>query len=61
MLNFTVITIFPQMLDSALGHSILKRPRKKVLISFEPSTCATTPPTATMSPMIIPTAAARAW
>ena len=35
MLNFTVITIFPHMLDSALGHSILKRAQEKKLISIE--------------------------
>jgi tRNA (guanine37-N1)-methyltransferase len=35
MLNFTVITIFPQMLDSALGHSILKIAQEKKLISVE--------------------------
>ena len=33
MLNFSVITIFPQMFASPLGHSILKRAREKNLIS----------------------------
>ena len=33
MLNFTVITIFPQMFASPLGHSILKRAQEKALIS----------------------------
>ncbi|HUK41363.1 MAG TPA: tRNA (guanosine(37)-N1)-methyltransferase TrmD, partial [Candidatus Acidoferrales bacterium] len=33
MLNFTVITIFPQMFASPLGHSILKRAQEKELIS----------------------------
>src|SRR4026208_1854042 len=32
MLKFTVITIFPRMLDSALGHSILKKAQEKGLI-----------------------------
>ncbi len=32
MLNFTVITIFPAMFDSSLGHSILKKAREKGLI-----------------------------
>jgi len=35
MLKFTVITIFPQMLDSALGHSILKKAQEKGLIAIE--------------------------
>ncbi len=33
MLNFTVITIFPPMFSSPLGHSILKRAQEKGLIS----------------------------
>ena len=33
MLNFTVITIFPPMFDSPLGHSILKKAAEKGLIS----------------------------
>ena len=33
MLNFTVVTIFPQMFASPLGHSILKRAQEKALIS----------------------------
>ena len=33
MLNFTVITIFPQMFASPLDHSILKRAQEKTLIS----------------------------
>ena len=33
MLKFTVITIFPQMFASSLGHSILKRAQEKALIS----------------------------
>ncbi len=32
MLTFTVITIFPQMFASALGHSILKRAQEKNLL-----------------------------
>jgi len=35
MLRFTVITIFPQMLDSALGHSILRKAREKGLIEVD--------------------------
>lgn len=35
MLKFTVITIFPRMLDSALGHSILKKAQEKGLIAIE--------------------------
>jgi tRNA (guanine37-N1)-methyltransferase len=35
MLKFTVITILPQMLDSALGHSILKKAQDKGLIEVE--------------------------
>ena len=35
MLRFTVITIFPQMLDSALGHSILKKAQEKGLIGVD--------------------------
>ena len=35
MLNFTVITIFPQMLDSPLGHSILKKAQEKGLIKID--------------------------
>jgi tRNA (guanine37-N1)-methyltransferase len=35
MLNFIVITIFPQMFDSPLGHSILKKAREKGLIKFD--------------------------
>ena len=35
MLKFTVITIFPHMLDSALGHSILKKAQEKGLIEVE--------------------------
>jgi tRNA (guanine37-N1)-methyltransferase len=34
MLNFTIITIFPQMFDSPLGHSILKKAREKGLIKI---------------------------
>ncbi len=34
MLNFTVITIFPQMFASSLGHSILKKAQEKNLISI---------------------------
>jgi tRNA (guanine37-N1)-methyltransferase len=34
MLNFAVITLFPQMFDSPLGHSILKRAQDKGLISI---------------------------
>ncbi len=33
MLKFTVVTIFPQMFASPLGHSILKRAQEKGLIS----------------------------
>ena len=33
MLNFTVITIFPEMFPSPLGHSILKKAQEKGLIS----------------------------
>jgi len=36
MIKFTVITIFPQMLESALGHSILKKAQEKGLIGIEP-------------------------
>jgi tRNA (guanine37-N1)-methyltransferase len=32
-LNFTVVTLFPQMFESALGHSILKKAQEKDLIS----------------------------
>ena len=32
MPNFTIITVFPQMFDSPLGHSILKKAREKGLI-----------------------------
>ncbi|MGH7816671.1 MAG: tRNA (guanosine(37)-N1)-methyltransferase TrmD, partial [Candidatus Binatia bacterium] len=35
MLRFRVITIFPQMLDSALGHSILKKAQEKRLIGVD--------------------------
>ena len=35
MLKFTIITIFPHMLDSALGHSILKKAQEKGLIAVE--------------------------
>ncbi|HEY3167906.1 MAG TPA: tRNA (guanosine(37)-N1)-methyltransferase TrmD, partial [Candidatus Binatia bacterium] len=35
MLSFTVITIFPKMLDSALGHGVLKRAQEKGLIKVE--------------------------
>jgi tRNA (guanine37-N1)-methyltransferase len=34
MLKFTVITLFPQMLASALGHSILKKAQEKNLVSI---------------------------
>lgn len=34
MPNFTIITIFPQMFDSPLGHSILKKAREKGLIKI---------------------------
>ena len=34
MLNFTVITIFPQMLDSPLAHSILKKAQENGLIKI---------------------------
>ena len=34
MPNFTIITIFPQMFDSPLGHSILKKAREKDLIKI---------------------------
>src|ERR1051325_10442810 len=34
MLHFTVITIFPQMLSSPLGHSILKKAEEKGLVKF---------------------------
>jgi tRNA (guanine37-N1)-methyltransferase len=33
MLNFTVITLFPEMFDSPFGHSILKKAQEKRLIS----------------------------
>jgi tRNA (guanine37-N1)-methyltransferase len=33
MLNFTVITLFPEMFDSPFGHSILKKAQEKHLIS----------------------------
>ena len=33
MLNFTVITLFPQMFESPLAHSILKKAQGKGLIS----------------------------
>src|SRR5689334_22299811 len=35
MLHFTVITIFPQMLSSPLGHSILKKAQENGLIQVE--------------------------
>ena len=35
MLAFTVITIFPRMFDSPLGHSILQKAREKGLIEFD--------------------------
>jgi tRNA (guanine37-N1)-methyltransferase len=34
MLNFTVITIFPPMFESPLGHSILKKAQEKGLVKF---------------------------
>ncbi len=34
MLSFTVITIFPRMFDSPLGHSILKKAQDKGLVKF---------------------------
>jgi tRNA (guanine37-N1)-methyltransferase len=34
MLNFTVVTLFPEMFESALGHSILKKAQEKNLISI---------------------------
>lgn len=34
MLNFTVVTLFPPMFESALGHSILKKAQEKDLISI---------------------------
>src|SRR5262249_22284584 len=34
MLNFTVVTLFPQMFDSPLGHSILKKAQEKGLVSM---------------------------
>lgn len=34
MVNFTVITIFPQMLSSPLGHSILKKAEENGLVKF---------------------------
>lgn len=34
MLRFTVITIFPRMFDSPLGHSILKKAQEKGLVQF---------------------------
>jgi tRNA (guanine37-N1)-methyltransferase len=34
MLNFTVITLFPQMFDSPLGHSILKKAQQNGFISI---------------------------
>src|SRR5215471_20261655 len=33
MLNFTIVTLFPQMFDSPLGHSILKKAQEKGLVS----------------------------
>src|SRR3989442_15486412 len=35
MLSFTVITIFPRMLDSALSHGVLKKAQGKGLIKVE--------------------------
>jgi tRNA (guanine37-N1)-methyltransferase len=35
MLNFTVITLFPGMFESPLGHSILKKAQEKKLISVD--------------------------
>ena len=35
MVTFTVITIFPKMLDSALGHGLLKKAQEKGLIKVE--------------------------
>jgi tRNA (guanine37-N1)-methyltransferase len=35
MLTFTVITLFPQMFASVLGHSILKKAQEKGLISIK--------------------------
>lgn len=35
MLSFTVITIFPQMFASSLGHSIVKRAQEKNLVKIE--------------------------
>ena len=34
MLNFTVVTLFPQMFESPLGHSILRKAQDKGLISI---------------------------
>jgi len=34
MLNFTVITLFPPMFESPLGHSILKKAQEKGLVKF---------------------------
>lgn len=34
MIHFTVITIFPEMFSSPLGHSILKKAQEKGLVSF---------------------------
>ena len=34
MVNFTVVTLFPDMFDSPLGHSILKKAQEKGLISI---------------------------
>ncbi len=35
MVNFTIVSIFPQMFESSLGHSILKKAREKKLISID--------------------------
>ncbi|MGE5218041.1 MAG: tRNA (guanosine(37)-N1)-methyltransferase TrmD [Chloroflexota bacterium] len=35
MVNFTVITIFPRMFDSPLGHSILKKAQEKGLVQID--------------------------
>ncbi|HEX2932926.1 MAG TPA: tRNA (guanosine(37)-N1)-methyltransferase TrmD, partial [Candidatus Binatia bacterium] len=35
MLRFTVITIFPQMLESSLGHSILRKAQDNGLIKVD--------------------------
>ena len=60
-MRIDILTVLPEMLESPLSCSILKRAQDKGLAQIVVHTCATTPPTNTGKSTTTHSAAKPAW